>query len=117
MSSEWPAAWAKADASTLFEPWPAVKARTSKGKSTFLGRWGGYDVRTYWGGIGREIGILLVDERRYETGIFPLAGIPPRPEGKVWVDGALAVARVLGLFAEEFKHGPYGRLRDPETGC
>ncbi len=113
-SSEWPALWTKADASTLFEPWPTVEPRTSRLGSTFLGRWGGYDVLTYAGGTGRDIGILLQDEQGYETGYFALIGVPPRFEGKTFVDGALAVAKVLGLFAEEFKHGPYGRLRDEE---
>lgn len=109
---EWPASWTQADASTPFEPWPAVQQRWSRLESTFLGRWGGYDVVTYCGGTKVDFGILLLDEARCETGWFPLIGVPPREEGRVWVDGALAIAKVLGLFTEHFKHGPYGRVRD-----
>lgn len=93
---EWPASWAKADASTLFEPWPTVEVRRGKLHSTFLGRWGGYDVQTFRGGRG-DIGIA----------VHPHAGFLPRryrsaaadlERGKRYVPNDLALGELRTCF-------------------
>lgn len=107
----WPTMWTEANAATPFEPWPSVPMRyqPSDGSATFLGRWGGYDVWTY---NENRAGISLVTKNGARLAYFPLAGMPPLEEGKVWVDGALAVTRMLKLpkFEAAFRAGQYGRV-------
>ena len=72
---------------------------------TFLGRWGVYDVRALDDG---RPGLYLVRPDGLTTAYFPLAGIVPLEGAEMWVDGALAVAKSLGLWLEKFAAGPYG---------
>lgn len=113
MADHWPEYWNEASPDS---PWmPASKECALRWKPydmarqpspVFLGQWGGYDVWTY--AEGRP-GISLVCRDGNRTGYFPVMGLPPRDEGRKWVDGALTVCRDLGLWPKRLGEEPYGR--------
>ena len=110
-ASHWPSFWNEASPESSWIPVPKAKVRWYPAEyptttpPVFLGNWGGYGVWTY------RSGISLVTRDRIRISHFPLIGLQPRKEGRIWVDGALQVCRTLGLFAERLAAGPYGPLR------